>query len=90
MSPIKPSYFLETEEVFDFGSFFVSWVQLTEVDEEAAVSFPLVVWHGHDTADVVLLLAVFLFGKVTHQVTSFLVVLKNRDIIQLIHLLDKL
>ena len=51
-------------------------LKLTEVDEEPSVAFPLVVGHGHDAADIVLLLAVLLFGEVTNQMTPFLVILQ--------------
>ena len=52
---------------------FLRW-GLTEVDEEPPVALTLVVRHGHDAADIVLLLTVLLFGEVSNQVTSLLVV----------------
>ena len=48
--------------------------KLTKVDEQPAVSLPLVVRHGHDAADVVLLGAVLLLAEVSHQVTPVTVV----------------
>ena len=38
---------------------------ITEVNEESSVAFPLVVRHGHDTADIVFLSAVLLLREVT-------------------------
>ena len=47
---------------------------LTEVDEEPAEAFALVLRHRHDTRHVILLLAVLLLGEVAHQVAAHVVV----------------
>ena len=57
---------------------FLRW-GLTEVDEEPPVALTLVVRHGHDAADIVLLLTVLLFGEVANQMTPFLVILKEKE-----------
>lgn len=44
------------------------------MDEETTVSLTLVLRHGHDARDVVLLLTQFLFGKVADQMATFAVV----------------
>ena len=49
-------------------------MELTEMNEKATVSLSLVLRHGHDAGDVVLLLAELLFGEVTDEVTSFAIV----------------
>ena len=51
-------------------------MKLTEIDEKSSISLPLIVRHGHDTADVVLLGAVLLLREVAHQVTPLGIVLK--------------
>ena len=53
-----------------------SILKLTEVDEESSVALPLVVGQGHDAADVVLLGAVLLLGKVPDEVAALRVVLQ--------------
>ena len=49
--------------------------RLTEIDEESSVALSLVVRHGHDAADVVLLGTVLLLRKVSDQVTALRIVL---------------
>ena len=49
--------------------------QIAEVDQEAAKALALVLGHGHDAGDVVLLLAGFLLGEVAHEVAALAVVL---------------
>lgn len=45
------------------------------MDEKPAEPLALVLRHGHDAADVVLLLTVLLLGEVAHQVAALGVVL---------------
>ena len=44
------------------------------MNQKTTISLTLVLWHGHNTRHVVLLLAQLLLGKVSNQVTSFAVV----------------
>jgi hypothetical protein len=53
---------------------------ITEINEESSVSFSLVVRHGHDTADVVLLRAVLLLGEVAHQMATLRVILRVENV----------
>jgi len=52
-------------------------LKLTEINEESSIALSLVMWHGHDTADIILLGAVFLLRKIPYQVTSFGIILKK-------------
>lgn len=44
------------------------------MDEEPAVSLPLILRHRHDTRDVVFLLTELLFREIAHQVTSLFII----------------
>ncbi len=48
--------------------------RLTEIYEHPAVALSLIVGHGHDAADIVLLGAVLLLAEVAHQVAALLIV----------------
>lgn len=48
---------------------------LTEVNEKSSISLPLVLGHGHNTGHIILLLAMFLLGEVSHQVAALVVIL---------------
>lgn len=47
---------------------------LTEIDEEATIALPLVLWHGHDTGNIVLESRKFLLTEVAHQMAPFLII----------------
>ena len=49
-------------------------MRLTKMDEETAISLTLVLWHGHDARDVVLLLTEFFLREVANEVTSLFVI----------------
>lgn len=49
--------------------------EVTKVDEQSTKSLSLVLWHGHDTTDIVLLGTMLLLGEVSDQVAALRVVL---------------
>jgi hypothetical protein len=44
--------------------------ELTEINEKPSIALSLVVWHGHDATDIVLLCTMLLLRKVTYQVAT--------------------